>query len=72
MKLGTIVTCNQNIKWIVFYNQNDTFYWAMDFASQSFKVILPKDSIINSEENNIEWLFIKKREKNNKDIAQYL
>lgn len=72
MKLGTIVTCNLNIKWIVSQIHNNNEFLCHDFLSQKFRIVLAKDSIVNIEENNIEWLFLKRREKENKDIKQYI
>jgi hypothetical protein len=65
MKIGDIVTDILSKKWIVYDIQSELLVYVTDVETQRQNVVIAKTHILNIEEKpkNVEWLFLRRRQK---------
>lgn len=75
MKIGDVITIVDK-KWIIFqfWGENNEYVAVTDFETQTINELFPKVLINESdiEDVKVEWLFLKRREKNLKGLENYL
>lgn len=67
MKIGDVITTKDGLRWIIFeFSNHKNFMYVTDTVCQQFNDYISIEDVIEVEEmpNNIQWLFILRRERN--------
>lgn len=71
MKPGNVITCNNNMRWILIEEYENSVKVA-SFNGQAFLATLDKNIIINIEDFKVEWLFLARRKRDLKGLEKYV
>lgn len=77
MKVGDIITTKKNEifdTWIIFdfCGHENEFICCVNYKDHKESAVFSMKDLINIEDHKVEWLFLKRREKNLSDIKEYI